>query len=340
MSRYISEFAIFGGSGQEFVELAVPTGTDTSSYSVVIYDSSGTVKSTHALGSVVNTEYNQDIYVVDSGEGLNDIVTGDAIAFVDDSGTVLQFLSFNGAIVTATDGPAAGETSTDVGPWAFGESYETSDAGASYQLQPNENPGSIQPCYASGTLIDTPDGPRPVETLGPGDMVTTVDRGAMPILWVSVSEQPLEEARPEGRPVLIQAGALGYGRPARDLIVSPQHRMLVCPGQLGGETGGKVLVPAKSLVSLPGVRHMLGKRRITWHHFALETHAVVIAEGAFSESLLLGPVIVKSFGVATQRRLSRMFPNPASDGLNGPACRPCLSIRAAKQHLSSVHAIA
>lgn len=64
-------------------------------------------------------------------------------------------------------------------------------------------------CYATGMMIDTPDGPRAVETLRPGNLVTTIDRGPQTIRWVRSSDHPLEETDVEGKPVLIQAGALG-----------------------------------------------------------------------------------------------------------------------------------
>lgn len=82
-------------------------------------------------------------------------------------------------------------------------------------------------CFAAGTMIATPDGPRCVETLHSGYLVSTLDHGDVPIRWVRHDCQPLENAKDDARPVLISAGALGAGKPAKDLIVSPQHRVLV-----------------------------------------------------------------------------------------------------------------
>lgn len=76
-------------------------------------------------------------------------------------------------------------------------------------------------------MIDTPDGPRAVETLCVGDLVNTVDHGPQAIRWVRSGDHPLGGATVEDKPVLIKAGALGAGRPAQDLILSPQHRILV-----------------------------------------------------------------------------------------------------------------
>ena len=49
------------------------------------------------------------------------------------------------------------------------------------------------PCYAPGTMIDTPDGPRAVETLQVGDLVMTLDHGPQSIRWVRSGEVPSEE---------------------------------------------------------------------------------------------------------------------------------------------------
>lgn len=63
-------------------------------------------------------------------------------------------------------------------------------------------------CFAAGTLIDTPLGPRPVETLMPGDEGTTRDHGPTAILWRRQSDLCLEHAQERDAPVLIAAGAL------------------------------------------------------------------------------------------------------------------------------------
>lgn len=39
-------------------------------------------------------------------------------------------------------------------------------------------------CFAAGTMITTPDGPGAVETLRPGDLVVTRDRGPQPLRWI------------------------------------------------------------------------------------------------------------------------------------------------------------
>lgn len=192
-------------------------------------------------------------------------------------------------------------------------------------------------CYAPGTLIDTPDGPRAVETLQPGVLILTRDNGPQPVRWTRRSDHPLESAEPEVRPVLIKAGALGKGLPAENLIVSPKHRIFVGGGgQLEGIFSAEMFVAAKSLTDLPGIRYMMGKKQITWVHFACDRHEIVCANGCWTESLLLGPMVLQVLRWDQRKALRDMFRLNAatvdtSAALNGPPARPCLAVGKTRQ---------
>lgn len=337
MTGYISEYDHYGNS-PEFIELAFPAGTDISAYTVAIYGADGHVDHTVSLSSLTlqSTVQGTDVYVIDATTpGFAGIDMGDSTALVDDTGAIVQFITHTGA-VTAVDGPAAGETSTYIGT-ANGttRSLQSDDGGQSYYIQSATNPGTV-PCYAPGTMIDTPGGPRAVETLRPRDLVLTLDHGPQPIRWVRRGDHPLDGVEVDGKPVLIAAGALGAGRPAQDLIVSPQHRILVGGGgQLTRYFDTEAFAPAKSLTLLPGIRHMKGRSHITWIHFACERHEVVRANGCLSESLLLGPMVVRGLTRAERRVLSRRFaaPEGADMALNGPPARPCLTVGEARRQI-------
>ena len=334
MPGYISEVRYSGGISTDFIEVVVPRGTDTSLYSVAIYDGHGVLRTTLSLGTLDATLANSDGYVIGSGDtGFIDIKHDFAIALVDDTGTVVQFLGLEDQ-VTASSGPADGQTSNGLNDIANnGQSVETKDGGATYSSQATPNPGTI-PCYAPGIRIDTPDGPRAVETLRPGDLVSTLDHGPQELLWTSRREQPLDGTARDARPVMIRANALGPGRPVSDLIVSPQHRIFVGGhGQLQAMFPSESLVPAKSLTDLPGVRPMMGRQNITWIHFALGGHQVVFANGCLSESLLLGPMVVNGLTGFQRQSLYHMFGTRDDGPLNGPPVRPCLNPSQAKRHL-------
>lgn len=109
----------------EFIEIANTAGVDLTGWSVVLYNG--------ADGRSYNT-----IAISGSGAFLtinlpaNGIQNGapDGIALVNASGTVVQFLSYEGSF-TATNGPANGMTSTDIGVFEAG----TEAAGLSLQLR-------------------------------------------------------------------------------------------------------------------------------------------------------------------------------------------------------------
>lgn len=328
MPAYFSEIG-YQDSPPNFFEVAVPAGTDVSGYSIAIYDASGVLQSTIAFPSPDATMQGRDIYSFDENTpGGVEYGASEAIALVDDTGTVVQFVSFEGKTVSPTSGPAAGETSTSLGFLDSGETFETRDQGQTYYAQSTPNRGVI-PCYATGTLIETPLGACRIETLRAGDLVSTHDSGPMAIRWINAAEEPLDNSRSDSYPVLIGAGALGPERPSRDLVVSSQHRIVAgMATQLQGFGASEVFVPSKSLVGLPGIRFMRGKRKITWHHFLLDHHAIVFAENCLTESLLLGPMVLGGLARSKRREVRFAAAQPAYDAR--PA-RPCLPMKTARE---------
>ncbi|MDJ0824675.1 MAG: Hint domain-containing protein [Rhodobacter sp.] len=170
--------------------------------------------------------------------------------------------------------------------------------------------------YASGTFIDTPAGARPVEAIVAGDRVETLDHGGMAVRWVHTETLDLRRARIEARPVLIQAGAFGPGRPARDLVVGPQHRILVgALGQIDGAFGGQAFATARALTRLPRIRPMFGRDAIRWVHIFLDRHEVVCANGLYAETLSLCPAGIAALRPFRRGRLVQAFaPGPVPIG--------------------------
>lgn len=191
-------------------------------------------------------------------------------------------------------------------------------------------------CFAEGTRIHTPDGPLRVEDLIAGDMVTTLDHAAQPVLWTNRDTQALDRIATDEKPVLIRAHALGPGHPARDLVVSPQHRILVGGhDQLTDNFPAEAFVPAKALTILPGVRHMKGTNTVTWVHFACASHEIVTANGCLTETLLLGPRVIGTLNARQRQQVRFLFPDNPSSGaaLNGPPARDCLTVRDARTRI-------
>jgi hypothetical protein len=142
-------------------------------------------------------------------------------------------------------------------------------------------------CFTPGTRIMTPDGARLIETLVPGDRILTKDNGAQDILWSGARRMTGARlyAMPHLRPIRFRAGAFGSGRPEDDLLVSPQHRMLVTgPSARALFNTAEVLVAAEDLLNDHSVMVDHQLREVTYIHILLERHNIVWANGMETES--------------------------------------------------------
>jgi len=116
MSVFINEFHYdnTGTDTGEFIEIAGLAGTDLTGWSIVLYNGNGGASyNTINLSGIIPEQ--------DNGFGTLSFATlglqngsPDGFALVDNTGSVVQFLSYEGSF-TAVDGPAAGLTSTDIG---------------------------------------------------------------------------------------------------------------------------------------------------------------------------------------------------------------------------------
>lgn len=148
-----------------------------------------------------------------------------------------------------------------------------------------ENGGII--CFTRGTRIQTPGGPRFVEELREGDRVRTKDNGDEEIQWIGSRRMSGARlfAMPHLRPVRIRAGALGIERPDEELLVSPEHRMLV-EGDVARALFNtpEVLVAARDLINGSSVMVDLAVRELTYIHLLLPRHQILWANGVEAES--------------------------------------------------------
>jgi hypothetical protein len=177
------------------------------------------------------------------------------------------------------------------------------------------------PCFARGTLIRTPDGERPVETLSVGDYIETRDHGPQPLRWLGS-----KSVAATGRfaPVVIEAGTFGFHR---RLVVSPQHRILLTHWMaelMFGEE--KVLVAARDLVNGCSVRIVEGGT-IDYFHLLFDRHQIVWSNGLETESFLPGPSVMGEFEDRTRREVLELFPDIDPDSFEGcgPSARRSLN---------------
>jgi len=127
-----------GADVGEAVEIAGPAGTDLTGWSVVLYNgASGVSYDTINLSGTLPDSCSGLGVVVHNPTSSIQNGAPDGIALVDDLATVVQFLSYEGSF-TATNGPANGLTSTDIGvsessSTSIGYSLQLSGAGTTYE---------------------------------------------------------------------------------------------------------------------------------------------------------------------------------------------------------------
>ncbi|MCH4092480.1 Hint domain-containing protein [Acetobacter sp.] len=138
--------------------------------------------------------------------------------------------------------------------------------------------GTPAPCYCRGTLIDMQDGRKAVEDIVIGDVVKTANGQYRPVRWVGYRAYDGLFARgnPDLIPVIFRKNSLGNGVPVRDLTVSPLHAMFV----------DGWLIPAHCLVNDMSIVHGVIDERLEYFHIELETHDILLAEGAPAESFV------------------------------------------------------
>jgi ELWxxDGT repeat protein len=139
------------------------------------------------------------------------------------------------------------------------------------------------PCYCRGTLIATKHGQNTVETLRIGDEVTTMSGAVRPIKWIGRRSYGgrFIMGRMDILPICIKAGALGGNMPERDLWISPNHAMYFEDEARGGE-----LIEAKDLVNGVSIVQARPVEKVEYFHIELDSHDVIIAEGALSETFI------------------------------------------------------
>ncbi|WP_170426938.1 Hint domain-containing protein [Ruegeria arenilitoris] len=322
----------------EFLEVALRSDEDPANFTVSFYQANGQVgieiPLNHPLVQVsIDPDNNEQVFVISAdffpilltdpnGGGATNY---EAYALTDTStGEVIDFYDIGGGTtnIVAQNGLAAGETSVNlpvlVGPNQTTTTLQFNQPNPDTLVYGTLSPGDTgPPCFAAGTLVDTPDGPRRVESLRPGDLVLTQDDGPCPIRWVGGRTVT---GRGRFAPVRIHAGAFGA---ERDIYVSPQHRLLVSGWQaelLFGED--EILVAAKSLINDATITSAPCDI-VHYVHLFFDRHQLVSTSGLISESFFPGDQALSSLDCAAADELFSLFPELRNFPQSyGPTSRP------------------
>jgi hypothetical protein len=183
-------------------------------------------------------------------------------------------------VTNGTPGGAGTASSADVNFFYTGTSLSPNNSYAIDTATPTVVPtsGISVYCFCEGTRIRTPDGETPVERLKRGDLVVTADGRVRPVTWIGVQTvSTIFSDRVRTWPIRIKAGALDENVPSRDLLLSPDHALLV----------DGVLIHAGALVNgtsilretnVPGV--------LVYYHVELDDHSLILAENTAAETFV------------------------------------------------------
>ena len=242
-----------------------PAGEDLTSNETATADA--TINGTTSIGSAIDAA---------AGFLIEDTVTGESFAVI---------------WLIVEDGPAAGQYTLSEMRFVTGRSYElqgwTTDPKAG---SPGAFTYSDYVCFAAGTLIETTQGPQPVEKLRAGARVVTLDHGPQTVIWVGSRRLILDATNENQKPILIKRNALGPGCPQQDLAVSPQHKVFF-QGLSSGPTAPRdgFFAPAHFLLETEAARVMRGKRSVTYQTFMTARHEIIYANGLGVETFYPGP---------------------------------------------------
>ena len=166
------------------------------------------------------------------------------------------------------------------------------------------------PCFTPGTLIATPKGEFPIERLQAGDRVITRDNGIQEVRWIGQRkfDWACLTANPHLRPIMVRRGSLGNGLPERDMMLSPNHRVLVSNDRTSLYFDEhEVLVSAKHLIGGKGIFEV-DSIGTTYIHMLFDLHEVVLSDGAWTESFQPVDYTLNGMGNAQRSEIYELFP--------------------------------
>lgn len=291
-------------TGESVGWIAVSTGGDGTEGYASLHSNLTTANTSFGLGGALTNGA-----VFGETQSLNDTEAGNVVIG-------------NGASITGSTGTVTAKFDEETGN---GESAHVAESLGLVGFEI----GQIL-CFTPGTMIKTPAGQRDIATLTAGDIVLTQDDGPQPVVFTNSTHTPAYElvSTPDLRPVVIAAGSLGAGLPSHDLVVSPQHRILLDGWRaqlLFGEE--QVLAPAKGLINDTTIRAQTPAEGVTYVHIGFERHQIVTTNDLQTESLHTGSVAKDKMSLAAREELFGLFPDLRTHpDTRADTARPCLSV--------------
>jgi hypothetical protein len=197
-------------------------------------------------------------------------------SFMGEAGEMIEVL------VLSRDGGAEGQALhlLPLAPLRPGTEYEL--IGTSTTTAPGRFADIASVSFFAGTHLTLAGGAQArVEDLKVGDLLLTRDHGPQPIRWIG---HQTRRAVGAAAPIRIAEGTLNT---ARDLYLSPQHRLFIWQRRDALGTGrSEVLVKAELLLNGTTVTRAEGGH-VDSYQILFDGHEIIFAEGIAVESLLV-----------------------------------------------------
>ncbi|GBR44829.1 Hint domain-containing protein [Gluconobacter roseus] len=234
---------------------------------------------------LVFSDYQQTVQTPITGYDANSVITIEKGNYTPVSATFTKNAGSNYTLTITTNPGGNNITLTNVsfGPNSgVGTPSIVTNADGSWSVVNGATGYNGQICYLAGTMILTPDGERAIETLTAGDQITVHENGAtrtQTILRVGhahATTGTTGHADMDAVPVRIRAGALADGVPSRDLLITPEHCMML----------ENSFIPVRMLVNGMSIVYDHAITEYDYYHVETERHSVLVANGALSESFM------------------------------------------------------
>ncbi len=174
-----------------------------------------------------------------------------------------------------------------------------------------------------GTKVVTTRGETPAEDLRPGDHIFTLDHGYQTLKWIGVTRRLAVD---DDAPIRIRQGAIGLNLPIRDLIVAPEHRILLRSTLVARLIGtSEALVAARHLTGLPGIGALETGEYQEYVHLLFDQHELILADGTPCESLHLGKESLIHLDQETREEIYALNPDAVDFGFRASHARDFLS---------------
>jgi hypothetical protein len=208
---------------------------------------------------------------------VSDTTPGGTLSKNDDF-TVSNANQWDGTYSFQYTATAGGEDGFIAKNLATGNDYFFTNSQVTGTPTPQDTGGTETICFMPGTQIRTPSGERPIESLKPDDLVLTIDHRSVPVRWIgrqTISRRFSDPLRI--LPIRVKAGAVAANVPSRDLLVSPDHALLI----------DGVLVHAGALINGTSiVRESNVPMTFTYYHVEVDDHTLILCENTPAETFI------------------------------------------------------